>query len=335
MSKVQLERSRGLQARQELPRVALEVGTGRRRDRLAGDEPLAERGHERAVARDAVVEVGPRREPGGADIAGDLLLSDAHTGPEPFADPGGMVVLGLVARPMPEMDLDAVATVPSGMDDDAVRDGAHRRADRRSVVDRKMGTHPAEDRVRPRVGEARGDAGELERRLEEALPERLAGQVVVSVARRPLEPHAGERLAPARVLGDEDPAVVDEVVARVALLDQETKAVPGARVGGEVEVRGENLDQVEHEPRRLAGPLDRVEQRALHCAAHDLDPNLGDGLGPSDAPAAVRRTGGAGEPRARFVADLDRLVPKIPGALDRGARTGSSHGRARSPERRE
>ena len=192
---------------------------------------------------------------------------------------------------MPEVDLDAVAAVPSGVHHDAVGDGAHRSADRRPVVDREMRTHPAEDRMRPGVGEARGDARELERRLEEALPQRLPRQIVVSEACRPLEADAAERLAPARVLGDQDSAVVDEVVAGVALLDQETKAVPGARVGGEVEVRGENLDQVEHEPRRLAGPLDRVEQRALHCAAHDLDPNLGDGLGPSDAPAAVRRTG--------------------------------------------
>src|SRR2546425_10453627 len=112
MSKVQLEGSRGLEAREELPRVALEVGTGRRRDRLAGDEFLTGRGHERAVARDAVVEVGPRREPGGAEIAADLPLPDAHTRPGPFADPGEMVALGLGARPLPETDLDAVAHGP-------------------------------------------------------------------------------------------------------------------------------------------------------------------------------------------------------------------------------
>ena len=204
--------------------------------------------------------MGPRGESGGADVADDLLLSHAGTGLESGGDPREMVVLGLVARSMPEVDLDAVAAVPSGVHDDAVGDGPHRSADRRPVVDREMRTHPAEDRMRPGVGEARCDARELERRLEEALPQRLPRQIVVSEACRPLEADAAERLAPARVLGDQDSAVVDEVVARVALLDQETKAVPGARVGGEVEVRGENLDQLEHEPGRLAGPLDRIEE---------------------------------------------------------------------------
>jgi len=87
-----------------------------------------------------------------------------------------------------------------------------------------MRTHPAEDRMRPGVGEARCDARELERRLEEALPQRLPRQIVVSEACRPLEADAAERLAPARVLGDQDSAVVDEVVAGVALLDQESKS---------------------------------------------------------------------------------------------------------------
>src|SRR5207245_4824109 len=110
--------------------------------------------------------------------------------------------------------------------------------------------------------EATGYAGELERRVEEALPERLAREVVVGKMRRfGLEPDAGERLAAARVLGDEDPAIVDEGLARVALLDEQAEAVSRAGVGGEVEVRGEDLDQGEHEPRRLTGALDRIEQR--------------------------------------------------------------------------
>src|SRR3989442_322230 len=113
-----------------------------------------------------------------------------------------------------------------------------------------------------------------------------------------------------------------------------TGVPPGACAGVKLQVPEKPPDRAEPEPRRLAGPIDRVEPRAMPCAAHALDPNLGDGLGPSDAPAAVRRTGGEGEPRARFVADLDRLVPKIPGDLDRGAGTESSHVRAVSPELR-
>jgi hypothetical protein len=189
--------------------------------------------------------------------------------------------------------------------------------------------------MRPRVGEARGDTRELEGRLEEALAERLTRQIVVGEVRdAAIEPDARERLAAARILGDEDPAVVDEGVARVALLDQQSETVAGARVGGEVEVRGEDVDHGEHQPRRLARPLDRVEERTLDDTAHRLDPKLGDGLGPADPPATVRRAGGEGKPRARLVSDLGRLVPGIPDDLDRGARPDPSEVGAVLPELR-
>src|SRR4029453_11252813 len=149
----------------------------------------------------------------------------------------------------------------------------------------------------------------------------LARQVVVGEMRGfGLEADAGERLATARVLGDEDPAVVDEGIARIALLDEQAEAVSGAGVGGEVEIRGEDLDQREHQPRRFPGTLDRVEQRALDDALHDLDAELGNRLGPADAPASGDRAGGEGQPRARLVPHLCRLVPGIPDDLDRGAR---------------
>src|SRR5262245_9148782 len=76
-------RSGRLEAGEQFARVTLEVGLGCRRDRLAGDEPLAERIHVRAVLHDAVVEVRPSREPGGADVADDLLLPHPRAGPEP------------------------------------------------------------------------------------------------------------------------------------------------------------------------------------------------------------------------------------------------------------
>src|SRR5262249_57571950 len=140
--------------------------------------------------------------------------------------------------------------------------------------------------------------------------------VVVGEARDALvEPDAGERLAPALVLRDEDPAVVDEGVAGVALLDQQAEAVAGARVGGEIEVRGEDVDESDHQSRRLAGLLDRVEERALHDAAHGLDPHVGNRLGAADAPAPARGTGREREPGARLVTDSQGLVAARPPAL--------------------
>src|SRR4029453_935488 len=111
------------------------------RARLAGNELLAERVHVRAVVHDAVVEVWPGREPGGADVADDLLLPNARAGPDVRRDPREMVVLRLVARPMAEVHLDSIAAVPAGAHDDAVGDRANRCADRRSVVDREVGAH--------------------------------------------------------------------------------------------------------------------------------------------------------------------------------------------------
>src|SRR3989441_2679265 len=325
----------GLEAGDELSRLVVEVGAGGGRDRLTGNELLAERVHEGAVVRDAIVEMWARREARGTHVADDLLLPNARAGSDVGRDPREMVVLRLVARPMADVPLDPVAAVPPGVHHDAVGYRANRCADRRPVVDREMGAHAAEDRMRPRVGEARGDAGELERRLEEALPERLAREVVVGKMRRfGLEPDAGERLAAARVLGDEDPAIVDEGLARVALLDEQAEAVSRAGVGGEIEVRGEDLDQGEHEPRRLTGALDRIEQRALHDAFHDFDSELGDRLGPADAPAAILGAGGEGQPRARLVAHRHRLVPSVPGDLARGARPDPSKIGAVLPELR-
>src|SRR6266850_8170505 len=85
------ERRRDLEARDQLLRVAVEVGARGGGDRLAPDELLAERVHEGTVACDAVVEVGPRREPGGADVADDLFLPHAQAGPQAGGDPRKMV----------------------------------------------------------------------------------------------------------------------------------------------------------------------------------------------------------------------------------------------------
>src|SRR4030095_13858626 len=89
-----------------------------------------------------------------------------------------------------------------------------------------------------------------------------------------LEADACQHTPVAQVLGDEDLAVVHERVPGVALLDQQTKAVTGARVGGEVEVRGKDLDQLHHQLRRLAERLHRLEQGTAHLAAHGLHTNV-------------------------------------------------------------
>ena len=224
---------------------------------------------------------------------------------------------------MPQVHLDAVAAVPAGVHDHAVGDGADRRTDGRPVVDREVGPDAAQDRMRARVREAGRDARELERRPEEALAQRLAGRVVVPVARRALEPDAGQYPAAARVLGHQDPAVVDEGVTGVALLDQQAEAVAGARVGGEVEVRGEHVDQLQHQPRRLAGAFDRVEERTLHHTAHGFDPQVGHRFRAADPPDPVHRPGGEREPRARLVPDLDRLLPEV--QHDPDGRAGTKH----------
>src|SRR5207245_6543703 len=62
------------------------------RDRLARDELLAERIDEAPVLRDAIVEVGARREPGGADVADHLALRDAPAGADARAEARAGVV---------------------------------------------------------------------------------------------------------------------------------------------------------------------------------------------------------------------------------------------------
>src|SRR3989475_7064168 len=196
------------------------------RDRLARDELLAERIDEAPVLRDAIVEVGARREPGGADVADHLALRDAPAGADARAEAREVVVHRLVARAVPERHRDAVAAGPARGADAAVRDRAHRRARRRAVVDGEVRAHAAEDRMRARPGEAGGDAGELERRFQEALAERAAGGVVERPAAvgGALEADAGQHAAVAHVLGDEDASVVDERVVGEARLDEQAEA---------------------------------------------------------------------------------------------------------------
>src|SRR5262245_62657553 len=100
LARAESKRRGGLEARDELARVVREVGAHGGRDRLAGDELLAERIHVRSVVHDAVVEVRSGRQPGGADVADDLLLMDAGAGADVGRDLRQVVVLGLVTGAM-------------------------------------------------------------------------------------------------------------------------------------------------------------------------------------------------------------------------------------------
>src|SRR3989304_590285 len=143
---------------------------------------------------------------------------------------------------------------------------ADRRADRRPVVHREVRPQPTQDRMTARMGEAGGDAGEVERGAQEHLPHRAPGSVVVLPPPTAVLPsHAREqRAAGARVLRDQDVAVAQERVADVALLHEEAEAVTRQRVGREVEVPLEEGDEPRGEAGRLAATLDPGEEGAGH-----------------------------------------------------------------------
>ena len=164
--------------------------------------------------------------------------------------------------------------------------------------------------MRARPGEAGGDAGELERRFQEALAKRAA----VGIVERPaavggaLEADAGQHAAVAHVLGDEDASVVDERVVGEARLDEQAEAVARAGVGGEIEVGLEDLREVHRELRGAARLLHGLEERARHLPRHDVHAHVGPRLGAAHLPAAVGRDHRVAEPRARLVAQRDRTA---------------------------
>src|SRR5262245_12860450 len=120
-----LEGGFGLEAVNERPGVLQECGALVRRNGLAGNELLAERIHERAVARDAVIEVGAGGQPGGADVADHLTLAHAGTRRQTRAQPREVVVHRLVARAVAEAHRDAIATRPAGRDHSSVGHGTN------------------------------------------------------------------------------------------------------------------------------------------------------------------------------------------------------------------
>src|SRR3990172_1067558 len=126
-----LQRRGVLEAAHQLARQAQELGALGGWHGLAGDELLGERVHEPAAVGDAVVEVRPRAEPGRADVTDDLALPHARARAHARGEAREVVVLGLVARAVAELDLDAAAAGPARARDDAVGHGAHRRAGRR------------------------------------------------------------------------------------------------------------------------------------------------------------------------------------------------------------
>src|SRR5439155_1182247 len=159
----------------------------------------------------------------------------------------------------------------------------------------------------------------LDHLVVEMRPGAQPGRERVAALAPRLEPDAGDDATVAHVLRDEDPAVVHEAIARVALLDQETEAVPGPGVGGEIEVPLEDVDQRHHELRRLAHVVDRLEERALHLAVYRRDAHVGLGLATRDRPAPVLAPSREAHPGARRVAHLNRLAAEVPGDVERVA----------------
>src|SRR3990172_3640128 len=62
----------------------------------------------------------------------------------------------------------------AGKDDLPATDRSHRSAGRSGIVNSIMGPVPFQDRMVATPGEARGNAGEFERRCKKCLPHRLA-----------------------------------------------------------------------------------------------------------------------------------------------------------------
>ena len=179
-------------------------------------------------------------------------------------------------------------------DHHAVGDGADRRADRRRVVDREVRAHAAEDRMRPRVGEARRDARELERRLQEALRERAGrrDRSARSARARRLEaprPSASCRRSRTgrRGCGRSRRRCRPRSASRRAGGSGRRVRVSAVKSKSEEKISTSSSTSSADSPALLDG----VEERALHHAAHRLDADVGDRLGPADLPAAVGRHG--------------------------------------------
>ena len=130
-----------------------------------------------------VVQVRTGREPGLADIANDLAQLDPLAAAHLRREARQVAVDGDHARAVFELDDIAVAALAPDEADPAFAGGAHRRADRRGVVDATVCANGVEHRVAARRIEARADARELHGCADERLAQAPAvGREVFAVA---------------------------------------------------------------------------------------------------------------------------------------------------------
>src|SRR5207253_1929756 len=145
----------------------------------------------------------------------------------------------------------------------AVGGGHHRRSDRRAVVDTVVWAEVVEERMEAALREAGGDAAELQRGFEELLAERRAGaRVVAGESVRRVVAERFVRQVVMREARGEDRAVSDEIAAGVALLHHHAERVALAQ-REEVDVPLEDVDELLHELRTLAGAAERFVERAV------------------------------------------------------------------------
>src|SRR5690606_17078918 len=294
----ELELAHVLEAFQVLRRERSEAGQGgpaeRRGDREVGLERV------RMLAGDAelVVQVRAGREAGAADVADDRALGDLVALAQVAREAAHVGVQGRILAVVLDDHDPAVATLGADELDHPVAGGADRGARRGGEVDALVRPDLAQDRMQPGVGEARADAGELDRVAQEGLAEAVAVDVVVLAAvAAVVEPERGELPLAVDVAHREHAAPLGQLEA-VGLgqgLVDDFEAVAAAQVAVEVELAAEDVGDL---------------------ARH----GVGDPGGVGGAEQGARDGGGA---QGDAVLELDGLVaggePPVRAALDHDA----------------
>src|SRR5579885_3761160 len=90
-----------------------------------------------------------------------------------------MAVNGFVFRAVADDDDVAVPPLTSHEFDTTIASGVHRRTDRSRIIGAHVRAHAVEDRMPAVQAEPRADAGEVHRRADERLAQRLTGGRVV------------------------------------------------------------------------------------------------------------------------------------------------------------
>src|SRR5258708_18820923 len=165
---------------------------------------------------------------------------------------------------MADLHVVSLPAVAGGLEDDTVGRDHDGRADRRDIVDAVMRAEVVKDRVKTAVGEGRGNAGEGERGAEELLAERGAVRgVVAGAAVRRLVAEGLEGLAVVRKVRRQDGSVTYVVGSGVFLPDHDAERIALGQ-SEEVDVPLEDIDELRHELRLLAGAAQGLVERAVN-----------------------------------------------------------------------